>query len=57
MFVSVCGNKIFGVIRFLHDRYAYDSHPQCCNIAVLSRNFSNFNDTLVGQKICNAINM
>jgi hypothetical protein len=23
--------------------------PQCCNIAVLSGNFNNFNDTLVGQ--------
>jgi hypothetical protein len=51
MFVSVCGNKIFKVICFRHDRYAYDAHPQCCNIAVLSRNF---NDTLVGQKICNS---
>jgi hypothetical protein len=27
--------------------------PQYCNIAVLSGRFSNFNDTLVGQKICN----
>jgi hypothetical protein len=29
-------------------------HPQCCNIAVLSGNFSNFNDTLVGKKTCNS---
>ena len=29
-------------------------HPQCCNIAVLSGNFSNFNDTLVEQKIFNS---
>jgi hypothetical protein len=28
--------------------------PQCCNIAVLLGNFNNFNDTIVGQKICNS---
>ena len=52
MFVSVCDNKIFKVICLLHDRYAYDAHLQCCNIAVLSRNL---NDTLVGQETCNSI--
>ena len=26
--------------------------PQCCNIAILSGNFNNFKDKLVGQTIC-----
>jgi hypothetical protein len=30
--------------------------PQCCNIVVSSGKFSNFNDTLVGKKICNWAN-